>query len=395
MQANNPFVYHVPVAPANFFGREHILSRIFSQLRSPSRANVAIYGPLGIGKTSLLNYVSDLDVAVREGLAPETFLLCRIDCQSLGDFTPDRFWRRLLRSASRQIDGELKASVDGVIDKEAIGFEDIQDVLDDLEWEDRVLVALLDEFEWVVRTNSERTEQITRHFLGMLSSLGRRTPRVFSMVIATERPLAKLGDDLDVWRGSPFPTVFISQELPPFSREEADGLIERALAGTDVTFTETERTLIYEQSQGHPSLLQAAASALFDAKQHGTPEEDLPDVVKDVVSNGRANGSGGFSSTEAGVRLDDSTGVVWVEGQRIDGLTNKEYSLLRFLHANAGRVCPKEEIWKEVWPEYEQGMEDYPIQKLISRLRSKIEPTPSRPRYILTVWGRGYKFMTE
>lgn len=392
MPNHNPFVYHVPVPPADFVGRERARGLIFDQLRSSGRANVAVHGPLGIGKTSLLNYVSHPDIAVGQGLDPQTHLLCPIDCQSLGDFTPDRFWRRLLRSVSRSVDEDLNAAIDGVLAEGAVGFEDIQDVLDELEWHDRVLVVLLDEFEWVIRTDTEAAEQTTRHFLGMLSSLGRRTPRTFVMVVATERPLTTLGEDLDVWRGSPFPSVFVSHELPPFTQHEADELIDRALADTNVTFDAVERQLIYRQSEGHPALLQAAAAAVYDAKQEGADEEQLTVAIEDVLAATRANGAGALSGSQR-FQVDDQRGVVWVRGRRVEGLTNKEFSLLKFLYDNAGRVCPKEEIWRAVWPEYEEGMEDYPIQKLVSRLRSKIEPNPSRPQHIVTAWGRGYKFV--
>lgn len=392
VQVSNPFVYHVPVAPADFVGRERVLSLIYNQLRSPSRANIAVYGPLGVGKTSLLNYVADPQIATRHALDPETYLLCKIDCQSLGDFTPDLFWRRLLRSMSRRAEETLQESVDKVMSQDEIGFEDFQDVLDELEWADKVLVTLLDEFECVIRTHTESAEQMTRHFLGMLSSLGRRTPRVFTMVIATERPLTALGEDLDVWRGSPFATIFVSQELSAFTLDKANELIDRALANTDVAFNDGERELVYEQSDGHPALLQAAAAALFDAKQHGAGGKEVRSAVEDAVAAGRANGSGSRSESK-GLQLDVETGVVWVDGERAEGLSNKEFNLLRFLYDNAGRVCLKEEIWEAVWPEYEEGMADYPIQKVVSRLRHKIEPTPDRPRYILTAWGRGYKLV--
>ncbi|RME45612.1 MAG: hypothetical protein D6791_10310 [Chloroflexi bacterium] len=392
MKVNNPFVYHVPVGPADFVGRERVLSLIFSQLRSPSRGNISVYGPLGVGKTSLLNYISDPEIAARWGLDPATFILCKIDCQSLGDFTPDHFWRRLLRCMSRMLDGDLQDAVSRLISQDRVGFEDVQDVLDELDWSDRVLVALLDEFECVVRTETEVAEQTTRHFLGMLSSLGRRTPRVFSMIIATERPLTTLDDSLGGWRGSPFPTIFISQELSAFTASEANELFDRALAGTEVTFSDGERRFILEQTGGHPALLQAAAAALFDAKLRGMAGPELQAAVQRAVAEGWANGSGTVS-TVRGVELDDATGIVWVNGRQVENLSNKELRLLELLYNNPGRVCQKEEIWQAVWPEYEEGMEDYPIQKLVSRLRQKIEPNPSRPRYILTVWGRGYKFV--
>ncbi|MFQ5340253.1 MAG: winged helix-turn-helix domain-containing protein [Anaerolineae bacterium] len=392
MQVNNPFVYHVPVAPANFVGRERLLSLVFSQLRSPSRANIALFGPLGIGKTSLLDHIADPEIAAQWGLDSDHYLVCKVDCQSLGDFTPDLFWRRLLRCISRTAEGELQAAVSALADKDEIGFEDIQDLLDDLDWHDTILIALLDEFECVVRTDTELAERTTRHFLGMLSSLGRRTPRTFAMVVATADPLTLLDDDLGVWRGSPFPTIFLSQELSAFTMSEANELFDQALADTGVLFSDSEREIIFEQTDGHPALLQAAAHALFDAKQRGVKGKALQTVIKRAVARSRDNGAH-TSSAAKGLEMDIDTGVVWVHGQRVDGLTPMEFRLLELLYKNAGRVCPKYEIWQAVWPEFEEGMADYPIQKLVSRLRQKIEPNPSQPRYILTARGRGYKYV--
>jgi len=101
------------------------------------------------------------------------------------------------------------------------------------------------------------------------------------------------------------------------------------------------------------------------------------------------------TSGQGGLWMDEAAGTVWVDGNRIDDLTAKEFNLLRFLYENASRVCTKDEIWKAVWPEYPQGMADYPIQKIISRLRHKIEPVPHRPRYIVTVRGRGYRLVKQ
>jgi ATP/maltotriose-dependent transcriptional regulator MalT len=391
MQVNNPFIYRVPVEPAKFVGRERVLSLIFGQLRSSGRANISVHGPLGAGKTSLLDYIAAPEVAAQWGLDRERYLLCKIDCQSLGNFTPDRFWRRLLRCLSRATDGALRESVDTLSAKDSIGFEDIQDLLDDLDWNDAVLVALLDEFECAVQTDTETAEQTTRHFLGMLGSLGRRTPRAFTMVVATEDPLTILDQYLGGWRGSPFPTIFINQELPAFSMDEANELFDRALAGTGVTFSDGERRLIFEQTDGHPAWLQAVAHALFDAKQQSVDGKALQTVIKRAAARHRDHSASPIVATR-GLEMDVATGVVLVNGQRVETLSNMEFELLRFLHDNAGRVCLKDEIGAAVWG-YKEGVSDETIQQLISRLRHKIEPNPSRPRYIVTVWGRGYRLV--
>jgi len=72
-------------------------------------------------------------------------------------------------------------------------------------------------------------------------------------------------------------------------------------------------------------------------------------------------------------------------------LTATERQLLFLLAENAGRVLPTSRILERVWgPEYVDER-DY-VKLYIWRLRQKIEPDPSQPRYIFTEWGIGYKF---
>lgn len=72
-------------------------------------------------------------------------------------------------------------------------------------------------------------------------------------------------------------------------------------------------------------------------------------------------------------------------------LTAKEFELLFFLASNPGRVFTKKQIYTQVW-EDEYAFDDNNIMVHIRRLRKKIEPSPDTPKYILTVWGVGYKF---
>ncbi len=72
-------------------------------------------------------------------------------------------------------------------------------------------------------------------------------------------------------------------------------------------------------------------------------------------------------------------------------LTPTEYNLLSVLVRNAGRVLTHETLLKHVWGEPYVGEIDY-LKVYIRRLRSKIEPNPANPYYILTERGLGYKF---
>ncbi len=95
---------------------------------------------------------------------------------------------------------------------------------------------------------------------------------------------------------------------------------------------------------------------------------------------------------QEGVRVDVESGSVWVDGQQVEPLTDLEYRLLLLLFGRLGKICDKYQIVEAVWGEdYIDQVDDARIDKLLSRLRSKIEPDPRNPRYLVTVRGRGYR----
>ena len=72
-------------------------------------------------------------------------------------------------------------------------------------------------------------------------------------------------------------------------------------------------------------------------------------------------------------------------------LTPKEFDILYFLAQNRGEVFTKEQIYRAGWSE-DYLLDDSNIMAFIRKLRKKIEPDPDAPKYILTIWGIGYKF---
>lgn len=75
-------------------------------------------------------------------------------------------------------------------------------------------------------------------------------------------------------------------------------------------------------------------------------------------------------------------------------LTAKEFDLLYFLFSHKGQVFTKEQIYEKVWG-YDNAPDASNLSSFIRKLRLKIEPRPDNPRYIITVWGVGYKFSGE
>ena len=72
-------------------------------------------------------------------------------------------------------------------------------------------------------------------------------------------------------------------------------------------------------------------------------------------------------------------------------LTAKEFDLLWHFASNPGRVFSRSQLLDSVWGYGHAGYE-HTVNSHINRLRAKIEQDPAKPRYVITVWGVGYKF---
>jgi DNA-binding response OmpR family regulator len=82
--------------------------------------------------------------------------------------------------------------------------------------------------------------------------------------------------------------------------------------------------------------------------------------------------------------------IVSLGGRKIE-LTAKEYDLLILFAGNPGRAFNRQQLLDAVWGYQFEGYH-HTVNSHINRLRSKIEADPSKPRYIETVWGFGYRF---
>ena len=78
---------------------------------------------------------------------------------------------------------------------------------------------------------------------------------------------------------------------------------------------------------------------------------------------------------EPGLRVDMNTRQVFVDGILLDPpLSTKQFDLIWFLYQNRGRVVSKDEIAQAVWPEMQGEVYDANIDRMISRVRKRIEP---------------------
>jgi DNA-binding response OmpR family regulator len=91
-----------------------------------------------------------------------------------------------------------------------------------------------------------------------------------------------------------------------------------------------------------------------------------------------------------GLTIDPARHTVTV-GEHEVNLTGKEFELLLHFARNPGRVFSRAQLLDHIWGYGHEGYE-HTVNSHINRLRGKIEADPAEPRYILTVWGVGYKF---
>ena len=91
-----------------------------------------------------------------------------------------------------------------------------------------------------------------------------------------------------------------------------------------------------------------------------------------------------------GIKIDKTARRVWVNGEEKQ-FTTKEFDLLTFLAENPNHVYTKEELFREIW-DMESIGDIATVTVHIKKIREKVEMDTSKPQYIETIWGVGYRF---
>lgn len=91
-----------------------------------------------------------------------------------------------------------------------------------------------------------------------------------------------------------------------------------------------------------------------------------------------------------GIKIDKTARRVYVNGEE-KIFTTKEFDLLTFLAENPNHVFTKEELFREIWDMDSIG-DIATVTVHIKKIREKIEFDTSKPQYIETIWGVGYRF---
>jgi DNA-binding response OmpR family regulator len=130
-----------------------------------------------------------------------------------------------------------------------------------------------------------------------------------------------------------------------------------------------------------------------------------PFGVRELVARARAllrrprqaavAGDGGAPTADGvirvhGIEIDVPKRRVTVDGENIE-LTDQEFRLLQLLATHPGIVFSREALLAKIW-RGDTFVTVRSVDTLVKRLRRRIETDPAEPRFLLTVWGVGYKF---
>jgi DNA-binding response OmpR family regulator len=187
-------------------------------------------------------------------------------------------------------------------------------------------------------------------------------------------------------RGQPYDLIILDLMLP-------------GMAGLELC------TQLRRQDNQTPILMLTAKSSELDrvlgleigADDHMTKPFSMPEFLARVkVIFRRIGGLGRQQDTPprdikiGDLSIDVSKRRVVADNAPVE-LTAKEFDLLVAFTENPGKVWNRGQLLERVWGPGFDGYE-HTVNSHINRLRAKIEPDTSEPRYILTVWGVGYKF---
>ena len=93
-----------------------------------------------------------------------------------------------------------------------------------------------------------------------------------------------------------------------------------------------------------------------------------------------------------GLAIDPERRTVERDGRPVT-LTTLEFDVLYFMAARPGRVFSRDALMEHVWGS-DRVVDERSIDSLVSRLRRKLESEAASPRYLQTVWGAGYRFVS-
>jgi hypothetical protein len=264
----NPFIFGAPVPSHLFVDRQKELRRITGRIITYGQST-AIVGEPRSGKTSLLLYLSAPETQEKlYGAGTDRLLFTYIDTQMFSDqFNQAQFWEYALRPLYERViapepDTPLAQAYQTCRENNFGSFV-LDRLLSTMKSTDLRLVFLLDEFDVLLHHSILNSAE----FFGSLRSLASRSKGMLALVIASRQTLTQLNEATQQFSrtGSPYFNFLSEITLGSLPNKDVSELLKRA----GDRFASGDRRFITEVADGHPYLLQVAASMMWEAREEG------------------------------------------------------------------------------------------------------------------------------
>jgi DNA-binding winged helix-turn-helix (wHTH) protein len=426
------------------------LSEIVLQDLSSGKS-VAISGLSNTGKSTFMRGLSSAEAESRyEKISGQQSSIVYIDCNRAVAISARAFYEVVLRSLLEGLKGIITDEVANVLSDHHLAVTESTTAfsaslsfnlaLTELcEQMDRNLCLVLDEFDEIYSSLDDRAllnlralQDRFRDRLTFVTATIRKLPAIRGKVIEGEfaELFSHSSYQMHALSEDEAKAILRSLELPLLSSERRSTCIEMAGAHPGLLISvaqiigrlpkewkgdflkealhepqpRAECLKIWEQlaPEEHEAIISLATKADEGlSPQHRINLEKLGLVAEGHIfsmlfETFAARRGRGSEIDPQGVFLDADSGDVWVNGVRIPVLTDLEFRLLSLLFDRRDKISDKYRIVTAVWGESYLGeVDDARVEKLVSRLRSKIEPDPSNPMYLITQRGRGYKLLSK
>lgn len=239
------------------------MEQIFGRLRNEEFESSSLVGEHRIGKTSLLKYLANPKVRLEHGLESERYSFVYVDLQLVDQSAdPNRLWRHLLPPMQRQCsEQEVKETAARLLQRDRLDAFDLDELFQTVDDSGQHVVFMLDEFERIT-TNPNFGPDF---YYGLRSLMIQH--RV-ALVTSSRLELIELCHS-DAVKSSPFFNIFANIRLRVFSQAECELMVKRALAQTDVVFSEPEMEAVHALAGLHPYFLQVACNMLYASYEMG------------------------------------------------------------------------------------------------------------------------------
>jgi hypothetical protein len=268
----NPYFNRIAIKDMEyFFGRENEVRYITSLLQN--NQSCSIIGPRRIGKSSLINAISNHEILIKNGLNPANYIFVFIDLEGLGNLTQSEFFYLIVEELRNQVtEKDIRELLEDVINKEEIRFIDLKKIFRYTTKLGKKIIFLFDEFELI--TNNKNLDF---NFYSGLRNLANSYK--VGYITATHTPLLELTFSKKTL-GSPFFNFFAQIEINLLSEKAINELITEPAKKHDVIFDDKIIDLIKKRVGLHPFFAQILCFHIFDhIKENGSfNKADIPKI---------------------------------------------------------------------------------------------------------------------